>query len=107
MGFNSGFKELKRSVVIHYHYHYRVGRDMCVCVCMCLTWQQRCHIESSLLRSLPSENIMAKCVRWPQSSPHSNDSLVSFICVQSFILGVFNFPQSDLVCLLTVGVEGY
>ena len=78
----------KRSVVIQYHYHYRVRRD---CVCVCLTWQQRRHSQPSLLCSLPSENAMANCVRWPQYSPHINGSLVAFICVQSFILGVFNF----------------
>jgi len=60
----------KRSVVIQYHYHYRVRRDVCMCVC--LTWQQRRHIQPSVLCSLPPENAMANCVRWPPSSPHIN-----------------------------------
>ena len=59
---------LKRSVGIKYHYDYRVRRDVCVC----LMYQQRYHIQPSLLYSLPSENVMANCVRWPQSYPHIN-----------------------------------
>ena len=76
---------LKRSVVIQYHYHYRVRHDVCVCVCVSYLAAAPPHL------AVPSENVMANCVKWPQSSPHIDGSLVASICVLAFILGVFNF----------------